>query len=80
MSNALVGVQDVTDADLVESLQKNIEILSSHPRCVPFWAYTWGRRTQNTDLILHKKQIVPILITGGKNYSFNGNINREFLK
>lgn len=71
---------EMTDEELLESLQKNMEVLSAHPRYIPFWAYTWGRGTQNTDLILHKNLIVPILITGGKNYSFKGNINREILK
>lgn len=71
---------EMTDEELLESLQKNMEVLFAHPRYIPFWAYTWGRVTQNTDLILHKNLIVPILITGGKNYSFKGNINREILK
>lgn len=71
---------EMTDEELLESLQKNMEVLSAHPRYIPFWAYTWGRGTQNTDLILHKNLIVPILITGGGNYSFKGNINREILK
>ena len=70
---------EMTEEELLVSLQKNIEILSAHPRYIPFWTYTWGRGTQNTDLILHKNLIVPILITGGKNYSFKGNINREIL-
>ena len=50
---------EMTDEELLESLQKNMEVLFAHPRYIPFWAYTWGRVTQNTDLILHKNLIVP---------------------
>ena len=71
---------EMTEEELLESLQKNIEVLSTHPRYIPFWAYTWGRRTQNTDLILFKNNLMPIVITDGKNYSFQGNIDREILK
>ena len=70
----------MTNNELIESLFKNEKILSSHLRYIPFWAYTWGRRTQNTDLILFKNNLMPIVITGGKNYSFQGNIDREILK
>ena len=74
------AADNMTKEEFTESLQKNIEILSAHPRYIPFWAYTWGRRTQNTDLILFKNNLMPIVITGGKNYSFQGNIDREILK
>lgn len=74
------AADNMTKDEFTESLQKNIEILSAHPRYIPFWAYTWGRRTQNTDLILFKNNLMPIVITGGKNYSFQGNIDREILK
>ena len=30
---------EMTEEELIDSLQKNIEILSSHPRYIPFWAY-----------------------------------------
>ena len=31
---------EMTEEELLESLQKNIEVLSTHPRYIPFWAYT----------------------------------------
>lgn len=62
-----------------ESLQKNIEILGSHPRYIPFWAYTWGYHNNISDCYLNQKNIVPLIITGGKNYKYNGYIDRELL-
>lgn len=68
---------EMTDADFVESLQKNIEILSSHPRYISFWAYTWGKHTEKADTCLKQVGITPVIITGHGNYNFNGLIDRE---
>lgn len=72
-------VTKITEEDLRESLQKNIEILSSHPRYIPFWAYTWGHHTDVSDCYLKQKNIIPLIITGGKNYKFKDYIDRELL-
>ena len=69
----------MTEKKLRESVYKNIEILSSHSRYIPFWAYTWGRHDDISDMYLKQKNIIPLIITGGRNYKFNGYINRELL-
>ena len=68
---------EMTEEELLESLQKNIEILSAHPRYIPFWAYTWGRHTKSNDNCLLNTGIIPVLIVGNKNYKRIGSINRE---
>lgn len=70
---------EMTEEELLESLQKNIEILSAHPRYIPFWAYTWGRHTKSNDNCLLNTGIIPVLIEGNKNYKRIGSINRENL-
>ena len=69
----------MTKNELRESVHKNIEILSSHPRYISFWAYTWGRYTTETNQILGTKKIIPIYVNGMKNYTNEGFINRELL-
>lgn len=69
----------MTEEELEESLQNDIEILSSHSRYIPFWAYTWGHHTNVSDCYLKQKNIIPILINGGKNYKFKDYIDRELL-
>lgn len=69
----------MTEKKMTESMQKNIEILSSHPRYIPFWAYTWGRHTDISDICLKQSNIIPIIITGNKNHQFNNYIDRELL-
>ena len=65
------SVNEMSEAKLIESMQKNIEILSSHPRYIPFWAYTWGHHNNISDGYLNQKNVIPLIITGGKNvYKF----------
>lgn len=73
------SVKEITKEELIDSLQKNIEVLSAHPRYIPFWAHTWGRHDDISDMYLKQKNIIPLIITGGRNYKFNGYINRELL-
>ena len=70
---------EMTDKELLESLQKNIEVLSSHTRYIPYWAYTWGRHNKINDELLLKHDIIPVLIEGNKNYKMIGTIDREIL-
>ena len=73
------SVNDMSEAELIESMQKNIEILSSHPRYIPFWAYTYGIHDKNSDVIIKHTNLIPILVTGSKNYQWKGNIDRELM-
>lgn len=68
---------EMTDKELLVSLQKNIEILSAHPRYIPFWAYTYGIHNQNSDVTLSSNGMTLVLVDGGKNYKRKGSIARE---
>lgn len=69
----------MTAEEVEESIQNNIETLSSHPRYIPFWAYTWGCHNDTSDSYLKQKNIIPVIIRGGKNYKFKDYIDRELL-
>ncbi len=71
---------EMTEEELLESLQKNLEVLSTHPRYIPFWAYTWGRHSEISNFYLRQSNIFPVIITGYGNYKYNGYIDREILK
>ena len=73
------SVNEMSEAKLIESMQKNLEILSVHPRYIPFWAYTYGIHDKNSDVIIKHTNLIPILVTGSKNYQCKGNIDRELL-
>ena len=72
-------VTEMTEAELAKFLEKNIEVLSKHPRYTPFWAYTWGRHNKQNDAFLRSNGIIPVLIEGNKNYKWVGSIDREML-
>lgn len=69
----------MTEKKLRESVYKNLEILSSLPRYIPFWAYTYGIHNKNSDAIITHANLIPILVTGSKNYQWKGNIDRELM-
>lgn len=58
-------------------IEQNIQLLHTHPRYVPFHAYTWGRHNGMNDTILQSKNIIPVYINGMKNYSEQQVIYRE---
>ena len=69
----------MSNDELIESLFKNEKILSTHPRYIPFWAYTWGRHTIENDKVLLENLIIPVRIEGNKTYKWIGTIDREIL-
>lgn len=73
------SAKEMSQEELVDSLQKNIEILSSHPRYIPFWAYTYGIHNQTSDVTLSNNGMTLVLVDGGKNYKWIGAIDRELL-
>lgn len=72
-------VCQMTNEEFIQSIQLNISAISNHPRYIPFWAYTWGRYTVETNQILRTNEIIPIYVNGMKNYTNEGFINRELL-
>ena len=69
----------MTEVDFAESIDKNVAVLSAHPRYVPFHAYTWGRHTDASDKVLTNNNIIPVLIDGIKNFNDRLFIHREVI-
>ncbi len=72
-------VTEMTAEEFVESVKRNIGLLSEHPNYIPFWAYTYGSHSNNTDDYLHHQGLVPLYIDGMKNYNEIKVIHRELL-
>ena len=72
-----IAATEMNEKLLKESLHKNIEVLCSHPRYIPFWAYTYGASTPQSDNILKNNQLVPVKVSGAKNNVYTGKIERE---
>lgn len=59
------------------SVEKCKELLQSHPRFVPYYAYTGGRHSDLTQQILHYKGIIPLMVRGKSNTKYYGAIERR---
>lgn len=70
---------EMTAEEFAESVKRNIGLLSGHPNYIPFFAYTYGAHSNNTDDYLHRQGLVPIYIDGMKNYNEIKVIHRELL-
>ena len=66
-----------TPEAFADSVDKCIDILSTHPRFMPFFAYTWGNHNEHTDRILASKNVVPVLCDGAVNYRYHHGISRR---
>lgn len=73
------SVKEITEEELIDSLQKNIEVLSAHPRYIPFWAYTYGIHNNSSDFILSTNGLVLVKVVGDKNYKWIGAFSRELM-
>lgn len=63
----------------VESVTRNVELLSTFPNYVPFWAYTWGHYGKFIHRELRKRNIIPVFVDGAANYNDAKCIHRELL-
>lgn len=70
----------MTEQEFEQSVVKNVEVLSTHPCYVPFYAYTYGEHTKYTDKSLYSHNMIPVYIEGLKNYNETRLIHRELLK
>lgn len=70
----------MTEQKFAESVERNVQLLSKHPRYIPFHAYTYGDHSVSSDNTLNKHLIHPVYIDGLKNFNDNHIIHRELLK
>ena len=73
-------VSNMTDAEFVESIERNVGVLQNLSNYVPFWAYTYGNHTAISDKFLYGKKIIPVYIDGLMNYNDTKIIHRELLQ
>ena len=66
-----------TPEEFTDSVDKCINLLSSHPRYIPFFAYTWGNCNGTTDQILTQRHIIPVLCDNAENYRYRHGISRK---
>ena len=72
-----LNVQQISEAEFEEDINTCREKLTKHPRYVPMSAYPWGCATKESLDFLKDERIIPVLVRGGRNYQWEGYIDRE---
>ena len=67
-----------TDEDFEKSVCQAHKFLCRYPNYIPYFAYTWGQYSPQTNAILIKVGITPVTLDG-KNYKNETCIDREVL-
>lgn len=65
--------------DFEASVMSNHKLLQDHPRYIPFYAYTYGNHLPQEDEFLKSESIVPVLVSGQKNYNDFSYVDRELI-
>lgn len=75
-----IRLTDMKEGEFRTSVEQNVQLLSTHPNYIPFWAYTYGTHTDFTDSYLSEQHIIPVYVDGVKNYNGKKVIHRELLE
>ncbi len=70
-------VTTMSEQEFINFVTKSIAATSKIKGFIPFWAYTWGRHTAMTDMILQANNIIPVLTDGMRNFNDTNSIHRE---
>ena len=72
-----VDATKITSAEFRIFVEESIKATQKIDGYIPFWAYTWGRHNEMTDILLQSKNIIPVYMDGMKNYREQQVIHRE---
>ena len=72
-----VDATKMTSAEFRIFVEESIKATQKIDGYIPFWAYTWGRHNEMTDILLQSKNIIPVYMDGMKNYREQQVIHRE---
>ena len=73
-------IYNYTDTEFKNVVDTSVNALKAYPNYVPFYAYTYGKRTAKSDDILREKNIIPVYADGQCNYNDSTVIHREVLE
>lgn len=74
-----ISIKDMSEEQLRKYIEASITQTSSFSNYIPFWAYTWGKRSEFSDKVLHEYGIIPVYIDAERNINDASRIHRELL-
>lgn len=70
-------VTKLTEEEFRDAVNRCEVELSGHPRYIPFFAYTWGKYSEQTQCVLRQKNLIPVFTDGNENYRYVEGIGRK---
>lgn len=75
-----VPVPSLKEEEFEQQTNMAIDDLSRYAQYIPFYAYTYGRHTNESDAFVRQKNLVPVLCDGKVNVKYDGYIHRESME
>lgn len=75
-----IHVSEMSEDEFRTSVEQNVNLLSTHPNYIPYWAYTYGIYNDFTENHLREQHLIPVYVDGEKNYNDKLKLHRELLK
>lgn len=66
-----------TIAEFADSIERSVNALKHIPNYIPYFAFTWDRKSWENYMVLYAYHIVPVVVRGNYNYNTPGYIDRE---
>lgn len=72
-----LNAKQTSESQFEADIDTCIAKLQEHPRFIRAFAYPWGDATKESLIYLKKQDIIPIVVRGGRNYIWEGSVDRE---
>lgn len=66
-----------TIAEFADSIERSVNALKHIPNYIPYFAFTWDRKSWENYMVLYAYHIIPVVVRGNYNYNTPGYIDRE---
>lgn len=63
--------------EFTDSIERSIVALKHLPNYIPYFAFTWDRKSKENYVVLDAHNIIPVVLRGNYNYNTPGYIDRE---
>ena len=72
-----IDASRLSPSGFADQVSNNLSILLHFNSFVPFYAYTWGHHSDETDRYLNRMKLTPVLMDGQMNFKDSKLIHRE---
>ena len=72
--------QIIDEDEFVKNVEQcNVALIKNYPNVIPFYAHTYGQTQRQYDIILRQLGLIPVYVSGNRNYNNITYIDRELI-